>query len=181
VALGEAAFLELVEEEHQPAGRRAELAGQGLLALPGLPGNQAQEAGLSRGQVQRGDAPGPARCGFSAELGEQERVPAAPSHPRATGPVIVMYGLTVLIVAEAYVAVIAGLVIAAGGPARAGDLLAVRRPGARQLAWSLTVLLAAVAASLAVSLAFSPRRSPSPDRRDAPGGRDGARADPSAS
>jgi uncharacterized protein len=65
-------------------------------------------------------------------------------------------GLTVLIVAEVYLAVIAGLVLAAGGPARARDLLAVRRPGARQVAWSLLVLLAAVAASLAVSLAFSP-------------------------
>lgn len=65
-------------------------------------------------------------------------------------------GLTVLLVAEAYLAVIAGLVIAAGGPARARDLLAVRRPTARQLAWSFIVLLAAVAAALAVSLAFSP-------------------------
>jgi membrane protease YdiL (CAAX protease family) len=65
-------------------------------------------------------------------------------------------GLTVLIVAEVYLAVIAGLVIAAGGPARARDLLAIRRPGARQLPWSLIVLLAAVAAGLAVSLAFSP-------------------------
>jgi membrane protease YdiL (CAAX protease family) len=65
-------------------------------------------------------------------------------------------GLTVLIVAEVYLAVTAGLVTAAGGPARARDLLAVRRIGARQAVWSLIVLLAAVAASLAVSLAFSP-------------------------
>ena len=65
-------------------------------------------------------------------------------------------GLTVLIVAEVYLAVIAGLVIAAGGPARALGPLAIRRPSARQLAWSLIVLLAAVAAGLAVSLAFSP-------------------------
>jgi membrane protease YdiL (CAAX protease family) len=68
-------------------------------------------------------------------------------------------GLTVLIVAEAYLAVIAGLVIAARGPARARDLLAIRRPTARQLAWSLVVLLAAVAASIAVSLTFSPLTS----------------------
>jgi uncharacterized protein len=65
-------------------------------------------------------------------------------------------GLTVLIVAEVYLAVIAGLVIAAGGPARARDLLAVRRPGARQVAWSFVVLLAAITAGLAISLAFSP-------------------------
>jgi membrane protease YdiL (CAAX protease family) len=65
-------------------------------------------------------------------------------------------GLTVLIVAEVYLAVIAGLTIAVGGPARARDLLAIRRPAARQLAWSLVVLLAAVAAGIAVSLAFSP-------------------------
>jgi hypothetical protein len=84
-ALGEAAFLELVEEEHQPTGRRAELAGEGLLAPSGLPGDQAQQACLSWGEVQRGDAPGPARCGFSAELGEQERVPAAPSFSWAAG------------------------------------------------------------------------------------------------
>ena len=55
-------------------------------------------------------------------------------------------GLTVLIVAEVYLAVIAGLVIASGGPAGARDLLAVRRPSARQLAWSFMVLLAAVVA-----------------------------------
>ena len=65
-------------------------------------------------------------------------------------------GLTVLIVAEVYLAVIAGLVIASGGPAGARDLLAVRRPGARQLAWSFMVLLAAVVGSLVVSLALSP-------------------------
>jgi len=65
-------------------------------------------------------------------------------------------GLTVLIVAEAYLAVIAGLVTAAGGPAGARDRLAVRPLAARQAAWSLGVLLAAVAASLAISLAFSP-------------------------
>jgi membrane protease YdiL (CAAX protease family) len=65
-------------------------------------------------------------------------------------------GLAVLIVAEVYLAVIVGLTIAVGGPARARDLLAIRRPAARQLAWSLVVLLAAVAAGIAVSLAFSP-------------------------
>src|SRR5271155_5013170 len=40
-AFGQTALLEPVEEQDQPAGRRAELAGEGLLALSGLPGDQA--------------------------------------------------------------------------------------------------------------------------------------------
>src|ERR1700683_3428798 len=84
-ALGQVAFLELDEEEHQPAGRRAELAGEGLLALSGLPGDPAQQGGLRRSGVQRGNAPGKARRGLRAELGEQERVPAPPSRSWPAG------------------------------------------------------------------------------------------------
>lgn len=65
-------------------------------------------------------------------------------------------GLTVLIVAEVYLAVIAGLVIGAGGPRAAGPLLALRMPTARQLGFGFAWMFAAAAAGLAVSVAFSP-------------------------
>src|SRR5580693_10067532 len=52
-------------------------------------------------------------------------------------------GLTVLIVAAVYLAVIAGLTIAVGGPHGVSRLLALRRPTARQLGLSLIALVAA--------------------------------------
>jgi uncharacterized protein len=64
-------------------------------------------------------------------------------------------GLTVLIVAAVYLAVIAGLTIAVGGPRGVSRLLALRRPTARQLGLSLVALLVSVAAGIGVSLAFS--------------------------
>ena len=64
-------------------------------------------------------------------------------------------GLTVLIVAAVYLAVIVGLTIAVGGPRGVSRLLALRRPTARQLGLSLAVLAAAVTAGISVSLAFS--------------------------
>jgi hypothetical protein len=64
-------------------------------------------------------------------------------------------GLTVLIVAAVYLAVIAGLTIAVGGPRGVHGLLALRRPTARQLGLSLAALAVAVAAGIGVSLAFS--------------------------
>jgi len=65
-------------------------------------------------------------------------------------------GLTVLIVAEVYLAVIAGLLIAVRGRAGAARLLALRRPQARHVRLALALAVAATAAGLAVSLAFSP-------------------------
>jgi len=65
-------------------------------------------------------------------------------------------GLTVLIVAEVYLAVIAGLTVAVGGPAGVVRLLALRRPTARQLGYALALFAGAVAAGLAFSLALSP-------------------------
>ena len=64
-------------------------------------------------------------------------------------------GLTVLIVAAVYLSVVAGLTIGVGGPRGVSRLLALRRPTARQLGLSLVALLAAVAAGIGVSLAFS--------------------------
>jgi uncharacterized protein len=64
-------------------------------------------------------------------------------------------GLTVLIVAAVYLAVIAGLTVAVGGPRGVTSLLALRRPTARQLGFSFAVLAAAVVAGFGVSLAFS--------------------------
>ena len=65
-------------------------------------------------------------------------------------------GLTVLVVAEVYLAVIAGLTLAVGGPRGAARLLALRRPAGRQLGLAVAMLAAAVIAAIAVSLAFSP-------------------------
>ena len=64
-------------------------------------------------------------------------------------------GLTVLVVAEVYLAVIVALVIVAGGPAGVRDRLALRRPEARQIGYGLAVAVLAVAVSVAISLAFS--------------------------
>lgn len=65
-------------------------------------------------------------------------------------------GLTVLVVAEVYLAVIAGLVTGAGGLAGARPLLALRRPAARQAGVALVLVAAACAAGLAISVALSP-------------------------
>jgi hypothetical protein len=64
--------------------------------------------------------------------------------------------LTVLVVAEVYVAVIVGLVIGVGGFAGARRLLALRRPAPRQVRSGLVLVVAACAAGLAISMAFSP-------------------------
>ncbi|HEX3751355.1 MAG TPA: CPBP family intramembrane glutamic endopeptidase [Streptosporangiaceae bacterium] len=65
-------------------------------------------------------------------------------------------GLTVLVVAEVYLAVIVALAIAAGGPAGVRDRLALHRPEARQIGYGLAVVVLAVAAGVAISLVFSP-------------------------
>jgi membrane protease YdiL (CAAX protease family) len=65
-------------------------------------------------------------------------------------------GLTVLVVAEVYLAVIVALVIAAGGPAGVRDRLALRRPRAGQIGYGLAVVVLAAAAGVAISLVFSP-------------------------
>jgi membrane protease YdiL (CAAX protease family) len=65
-------------------------------------------------------------------------------------------GLTVLIVAEVYLALTAGLVIGVGGLAGARRLLALRRPAPRQVGAALALAVAACAAGLAISMAFSP-------------------------
>jgi hypothetical protein len=71
-------------------------------------------------------------------------------------------GLTVLIIAEVYLAIIVGLILGvrglgrrAGTPAVA-QLLALRRPTGRQLGFAFAVLILAVAAGIAVSLAVGP-------------------------
>lgn len=65
-------------------------------------------------------------------------------------------GLTVLIVAEVYLAVIAGLIGGTGGLAGARRLLALRRPEPGQARSAIILLVVACAAGLAVSMAFSP-------------------------
>jgi len=65
------------DQQDEAAGRRAELAGHGLLALPGRPGDQAEQARLGRGQRQLGDPFGEPAGGVRAQLGQQERVPGS--------------------------------------------------------------------------------------------------------
>jgi uncharacterized protein len=65
-------------------------------------------------------------------------------------------GLTVLIVAEVYLALSAGLILGVGGLAGARRLLALRRPAPRQVGAALALTVAACAAGLAISMAFSP-------------------------
>ena len=65
-------------------------------------------------------------------------------------------GLTVLIVAEVYLAIVAGLVVGTGGPAGARQLLALRHAEPGQAGSALALLVAACTAGLAVSMAFSP-------------------------
>ena len=64
--------------------------------------------------------------------------------------------LTVLVVAEVYLAVIAGLTIAVGGPAGLRNQLALHRPRADQIGGALAVLALAVLAALVISVASSP-------------------------
>lgn len=64
--------------------------------------------------------------------------------------------MMVLIVAEVYLAAIAGLLVGTGGPAGAMWLLALRRSAAGQVGSAFALLTAACAAGLAVSMAFSP-------------------------
>jgi hypothetical protein len=65
-------------------------------------------------------------------------------------------GLTVLLVAEVYLALSAGLVLGVGGLANASRLLALRRPAPRQVGSTLALAVAASAAGIAISMAFSP-------------------------
>jgi membrane protease YdiL (CAAX protease family) len=131
----------VVDEGHEPAGRGPQLAREHLLALPRLPGDQREEARLGRGEVEVGDPPGEPRGGVRPDLGQ-----------RWAGT----EGLTVLVVAEVYLALIAGLVIGVGGLAGARRLLALRPATPRQARSALALVVAACAAGLAVSLAFSP-------------------------
>jgi membrane protease YdiL (CAAX protease family) len=64
-------------------------------------------------------------------------------------------GLTVLIVAAVYLAVIVGLTIGVGGPRGVSRLLTLRRPTTRQWGLSFVTLVAAVTVGIGVSLAFS--------------------------
>jgi len=65
-------------------------------------------------------------------------------------------GLTVLIVAEVYLALTVGLILGVGGLAGARRLLALRRPALRQVGAALALAVAACAAGLAISMALSP-------------------------
>jgi len=65
-------------------------------------------------------------------------------------------GRTLLIVAEVYLALTAGLVVGVGGLTGARRLLALSRPAPRQVGAALALAVGACAAGLAISMAFSP-------------------------
>jgi hypothetical protein len=69
----QATSLEVVDERHEPAWRSPQLAGEHLLALPRLPGDQPEEARLGRGEVEAGDPLGEPRRGVRPDLGQRER------------------------------------------------------------------------------------------------------------
>lgn len=65
-------FRETVDQGDQPARRGTQPGRHGLLAQPRLTGDQPEQPGLRRGQVERGDPLGKPPRGFRAYLGEQE-------------------------------------------------------------------------------------------------------------
>jgi hypothetical protein len=71
-ALNQAAPFEIVDEEHEPAGRGAQPAGDDLLALPGLHAHQAEQPCLGRREIEAGDPLGEARRGVRADLGQEK-------------------------------------------------------------------------------------------------------------
>ncbi len=65
-------FFEPIHEKYEPAGRSSELPGDRLLALAGIPGDEAQQPCLGRGEVKLADALCELGGGMRPELGEQE-------------------------------------------------------------------------------------------------------------
>jgi len=76
------AFFESVHEEYEPAGRGSELPGDRLLALAGIPGDEAQQPRLGRGEVKLADALCEPGRGMRPELGEQECASRTPRGDR---------------------------------------------------------------------------------------------------
>jgi hypothetical protein len=74
---------ELVDQRDDPARESAEPTGQGALVELGLPGDEAQDAGVRRHEPQRGDPLGEAPRGMRAELRQQERRARARAAGRA--------------------------------------------------------------------------------------------------
>lgn len=72
MALHQPAGLEIVNENDHAAGEDAEAFREFLLAAIRHGSNHPQQAGVGRGETERGDSPAEALGGVRAELGEQE-------------------------------------------------------------------------------------------------------------
>jgi hypothetical protein len=82
-SLDKPTFFEPIHEEYESAGRSSELPGDRLLALARIPGDQPQQPGLGRGEVQFADALCEPGRGVRPELGKQECASRPPWGDRA--------------------------------------------------------------------------------------------------
>ncbi len=71
-ALDQSAFLDGVDEGHEPARRHAEPPGEFLLVLAGGQADRPEQARLGRGEIQLGDPPGEGLRGVLTQLGQQK-------------------------------------------------------------------------------------------------------------
>jgi membrane protease YdiL (CAAX protease family) len=144
-ALSQAALFEFVDEEHEPAGRSAQPAGDGLLALPGLHAHQAEQPCLGRREIEAGDPRDAARL-------LALRKPSA----RQVGSAL----------AWAIAAAVAGLAVSlvfsplTGGPAATLEAIVrdasdeSRMPAATPLVWTLIVIRLVALTGTAEELLF---------------------------
>ena len=82
--LDQAALLQAVDQRDQPARRRAEPAGDRLLAQPGFAADQAEQSGLRAGEVERRGPLAEPLGRVGAKLRDQER-DIRPLAPRLFG------------------------------------------------------------------------------------------------
>jgi hypothetical protein len=72
-ALNQAAFLELVDQHHEPAWQNTQIAREGLLADPTGHVHEPQDAGVGRGEIDGGQALCELRRRMRADLRQEER------------------------------------------------------------------------------------------------------------
>lgn len=92
--LDQPAFFQVVDEQHESAGRRPQLSREFLLALPWPGRDQPKEARLGRGEVEVGDPLGEPRRRVRPDLGQQQRVQRVEHayHPVLL-PLVLSFGL----------------------------------------------------------------------------------------
>jgi hypothetical protein len=94
-SLDKPTFFESIHQEYEPAGRSSELPGDRLLALARIPGNQAQQPRLGRGEVKLADALGEPVGGMRPELGQQECASRPPRGDRARPRLLPVWPLVI--------------------------------------------------------------------------------------